>query len=435
MTTDAAAPLDKRGQFIAARKREVFAALASDLGLADRPGEAPERLYRLLTAFVHYEYLNELEGLHDAYHYLNPVLRGQTKAPEATDAAYATLTEALERVLRGANFTEVGPEQLARAARETGRIRYPVRTGAADFRAIRLFRRGDHSEEIELRSWWGLRKRRMTIEVYDEVVLFAALKPVVPEDGKRRKKKRMTPPGSVMIKAFHNIASADLDAHYPDVRVVMTNLDKLMMGLPALLAGIPLLLKLAPAFFVLYGLLRFYAGAAPPGADGIGEALIVASAILALGGFLMNQWIKFERRSLRYQKEVNDTIYFRNVTNNVGVFDHIIGVAEEQDCKEAMLAYFFLLTANEPLTQDGLDARIEAWLGRRFALKVDFEVDDALQKLDRFGVLIRSGDTLSVLPLPLALRELDRRWDGFFQFADGAGFAPAAAERLRANQQ
>ena len=83
MTADAAAPLDKRGQFIAARKRDVFAALATDLGLAQDPGEAPERLYTLLTAIVHYEYLGELERLHDAYHYLNPGLRGAMTTPPA----------------------------------------------------------------------------------------------------------------------------------------------------------------------------------------------------------------------------------------------------------------------------------------------------------------------------------------------------------------
>ena len=51
---------------------------------------------------------------------------------------------------------------------------------------------------------------------------------------------------------------------------------------------------------------------------------------------------------------------------------------------------------------------------------LDFEVDDALNKLERFGLLEREGPKMSVLPLPAALRELDRRWDGVFQFADVA---------------
>jgi hypothetical protein len=223
-----------------------------------------------------------------------------------------------------------------------------------------------------------------------------------------------------MIKCFHNIASADLEALYPDVRVVMTTRDKLMLGLPALVAGIPLLITLAPAAFVLYGLLRFYFGDPAPGNDGIGEALIVATGIMALGGFMMNQWVKFERRSLLYQQQVNDTIYFHNVTNNVGIFDYIIGVAEEQESKEMLLAYFLLLTAGAPMTKDALDRAAEAWLARCLNITVDFDVEDAVGKLERHGLLVRHGDTLAVVAMPDALSELDRRWDGVFRFADVA---------------
>ncbi len=418
MTRDAAAPLDKRGQFIVARKRELFDALVGDLGGA---GEEAERLYQLITATVHYEYLDELEELHDAYYYLNPALR-LTRPAVDVDAAYATLTAALERVLSGANFIEVTPEELERASQETGRIRTPVRNGAADFRAIRVFRRGRHDEEIERSSWFGLRRRKVTIEIYDEVVLFAALKTELPQRRKTRKPMRAVVPGSVMTKYFHNIASADLDALYPNVRAVLTLRDAMMLVVPAIAGGIPLLLKLAPTLFVLYGLVLFYLGAGAPSSDAIGEALLVASFFIALGGFILNQWIKYERRSLRYQQEVNDTIYFHNVTNNVGLFDHLIGVAEEQEVKEALLAYFMLHAADRPLTERELDSSIEDWLQRRFSLALDFEVDDALAKLERFGILARDGDMLSVLPPAEALAALDHRWDGFFHF-------PAAPEQ------
>ena len=49
-------------------------------------------------------------------------------------------------------------------------------------------------------------------------------------------------------------------------------------------------------------------------------------------------------QSLKYQKELTDNIYFRNVNNNAGIFDYIIGAAEDQECKEAFLAYYFLRT-------------------------------------------------------------------------------------------
>jgi hypothetical protein len=133
---------------------------------------------------------------------------------------------------------------------------------------------------------------------------------------------------------------------------------------------------------------------------------------------VMRQWLRYQRQSLKYQKELTDNIYFRNVNNNAGIFDYIIGAAEEQECKEAFLAYFFLRTATTAPTQPALDTRIEQWLAATFAVDVDFEVDDALAKLDRLGLLVRDGERLSVPPPQETLARLDRVWDGYFGFSE-----------------
>jgi hypothetical protein len=132
----------------------------------------------------------------------------------------------------------------------------------------------------------------------------------------------------------------------------------------------------------------------------------------------MRQWLRYQRQSLKYQKELTDNIYFRNVNNNAGIFDYIIGAAEEQECKEAFLAYFFLRTAKTAPTQAELDTRIEQWLSATFAVDVDFEVADALAKLDRLGLLVRDGERLSAPPPKETLARLDRVWDGYFGFSE-----------------
>ena len=60
----------------------------------------------------------------------------------------------------------------------------------------------------------------------------------------------------------------------------------------------------------------------------------------------------------KYQKEISDHFYFRNVSNNAGIFDYIVRHRAEQECKEAFLAYYFLLTAAEPPDQEALDEQI-----------------------------------------------------------------------------
>jgi hypothetical protein len=223
-------------------------------------------------------------------------------------------------------------------------------------------------------------------------------------------------PGAVLLKYFRDIASADLNALFPDVKVVMGFRDRLMLGVPALIGGVPILLKLASTLTVLFLVASFYLGLSNAVRDEeMAGALAAVSGLVALGGFMVTQWVRFQRQSLLHQKILSDNVYYRNVNNNAGIFDYIIGEAEEQECKEAFLAYYFLLKDGAP-TEDALDQRIEVWLKKTFGADVDFECDDALAKLERLGLLKRDGDKLSVQPLGEALIRLDRIWDNFFPF-------------------
>jgi len=80
-----------------------------------------------------------------------------------------------------------------------------------------------------------------------------------------------------------------------------------------------------------------------------------------------------QKRSLEYQKQISEHFYFRNVSNNSGIFDTLVGSAEDQEFTEAALAYFFLLMAGAPLTQKDLDGRIEDWFGAKHQLVLDFQ--------------------------------------------------------------
>ena len=225
----------------------------------------------------------------------------------------------------------------------------------------------------------------------------------------------------MLIKYFRNIARTDLNALFPSVRVVMSTFDKLVLGVPAVAGGVPILLNLASTLTVLFLVMGFYLGIV--GAiedDQLKTAFAAMSGLAALIGFFMRQWLRYQRQSLKYQKELTDNIYFRNVNNNAGIFDYIIGAAEEQECKEAFLAYYFLRTSSAPSTKLELDERIERWLAANFAVEIDFEVDDALAKLDGLGLLLRDGARYSVLPPKETLSRLDRVWDDYFQFSAAA---------------
>jgi hypothetical protein len=422
---------DGLDQFIPIRKIDILTALIGQGAFASEGDRDDFRqLCRMLGSIYHYEYFELLEKLRDDYYYFNPQIDPHSGVSAADqDKAYDELITSFVKVLKGANFVEIPHAEIEHAHRRRAVLPVEVKAPLEDYREVRFFRRGHHKEAFELTDWTGLRKRQTEVDVYDDVVLFVAMKARANDTSKRELKRlsrRKLRPGSVMIKYFRNIASADLNALFPNVQVVMSAKDKLVLGLPALAGGIPILLNLYATITVLFLVVGFYLGINAAVDDSqFKTALAALTGLVALGGFIMRQFVKYQRQSLKYQKELTDNIYFRNINNNAGIFDYIIGAAEEQECKEAFLAYHFLHVAGSPLTEDELDGRIEQWLRKSFGVDLDFEVDDALGKLDRLGLLRRDGERLSVPPLGKALVQLDDVWDNFFRAPQPEG---AAAE-------
>ena len=96
----------------------------------------------------------------------------------------------------------------------------------------------------------------------------------------------------------------------------------------------------------------------------------------------------------------------------------IVDLAEEQEVKEALLAYVFLHTGNDKqYNQESLDDAIEDWLMGNFGFDVDFEEDDALGKLEEMRLLLEESDGhLSVTPIDEALSILDDYWDNIYDY-------------------
>jgi hypothetical protein len=164
-----------------------------------------------------------------------------------------------------------------------------------------------------------------------------------------------------------------------------------------------------------------------PTLSGIGIALykIVWVATVALGSSLaflglIGGTVGYGVRSLygylntkqKYQLNLTQSLYYQNIDNNAGVIHRLLDEAAEQENREVMLAYFFLWReANEAgLSAVELDARIEAWLLTEAEQAVDFEIQDALDKLERLQLASQADGKWRAKPIQEAIAALASRW-------------------------
>jgi len=412
---DDSAGTGERDHFIPIRKIDVLEAVAADGAFSsDDERQKFRQLCRMLGAILHHRFFDRLERLRNDYFYFNPDLDHRRGVdPTTIERAYQELMDTLAGVLNNANFTEIPHEEINQAHREHALVQVDLVAPRDNYREVRFFRRGHHRETIEIKEWYGWRTRKAEIDVYDDVVLLITMRNDARSRNRHTRHVKLRP-GSVLLKYFRDIARTDLNALFPDVRVVMGVKDRLWLGIPAILGGIPILIKLATTLTVLFLVAEFYIGlgGSVKEADMAG-ALAAVGGLVALGGFIVRQWTKFQRQSLLYQKILSENVYFRNLNNNAGIFDYIIGEAEEQQCKKAFLTYKFLHIPGDGPTEQELNVRIGAWLKATFGIEVDFECHDVIERLDQLGLLRRDATRLYVAPADETFAKLRDLWAGF----------------------
>lgn len=368
---------------------------------------------RVLGAVMHYETMDELERLKALYRPLDPAEPGVDNAN-----ADGFLAE-LESILRMANFKEFPATDMIAAA-EVGNLQdLKVRTSDAGVSRIRFFARGARPAKLDIRRFWGLHRKKVDSDILDDVLIVIELARDASVTGAKAlaRIRRGVRPGAVLLKQFGDVPRTDLVTLHPGAAPAMKRRDQLILGVPAVAGGVPLLTQLGPALVVIFTVLAAVFGfeGAHLTDDALKRALAALSGLVALGAFLMRQRLKFDRQKLFYQKQLADTVYFHTVANNSGVIDGLVNAAEEQDVKEALLAYHTLL-ADGPMTKDALDKAVEQFLRETFAMDVDFEIGDAMAKLERLKLVTLEGDRYSAVSTDDALARLDEAWDGYFSY-------------------
>ncbi|MGI8983170.1 MAG: TMEM143 family protein [Acidimicrobiales bacterium] len=381
----------------------------------------------ILVALLHFEYHARLEALKDAYSPFDPdadVRVRRTLTPDEREDSRARFVAELRELLRSANFEELSEDEVEAAFERESLIDIRLDVDFDDFEKHAFFRRGEEARSVVRKSLWGLRTRRLDIVNLNRVVVYVVFKERAHFDAAGRTQLNFEP-GSTILKLFQNVPRGDLEMLFPNVEVRMRTVDKLLIGLPAIVSGAVVVgTKLIASLGVLLLLLGFRLGLRDERvAIDQAQLLALGAGLGSFGGYLWKQVSKFKNRKIRFMKALADNLYFKNLDNDAGVFYNLLGAAEEEEAKEAMLGYFFLLTADRPLSDGDLDRMLEEWFASRWDCELDFDVADSLAKLNRLQLVERQGDGYVAVPLEEAKRRLDVVWDNAFRW-NGAGAGP-----------
>lgn len=402
---------DKKFRFIPYRKHDIVEMCLADKQLQGREEEF-RHLYNMLGSIFHFEFHQITESLKDAYAPIDPDsdTRDYENAQQLTELNFVDL---LNGLLEKANYERVSENDLNQALNESSLFKIRLHVSFDDFSEVLLFCRGQSTRQETITSMMGLVSNTIEFTNYDRVVVYIRFK----DDYEQEKNSLpFCKPGATLLKLFQNVPRADLEMLFPNTSVRMRTVDKLLIGIPALVSGgVVLTTKLGASLILVGSLLGFWLGLSSQPVELNKTALMALLAgLVALGGYLWKQFNNFKNRKLRFMQTLTQNLYFKNLDNNAGVFHRLANDAEEEECKEAILAYYFLLTSEKPLTKTELDRKIEAWFSNQWHCEIDFEIDDALNKLVTLELVNNFEDKLTALPIEVAIKKLDKRWDDYF---------------------
>jgi hypothetical protein len=415
-------------RFIPFRRTSVVKMCADEVPAEER--ESFQAFAELLASLMHQEFRTRLEALKDTYYPFNPDTDTRTiveLSPGERQAAQQRLVDELTALAEDANFERISADDLGRAFVEESLMKVRLEADFDDFEQVVFYRRGAHTRQEQVKHLFGLRRRTIEFTNYAKVLVYVKFQDAAHFKAKGKDVADLPfIPGSTIIKLFQDVPRADLEMLFPNARVRMRLVDKLLIGVPAVVSGVIVVVtKLIASLIPVLLLLGFWLGVrTEPVELNQGQLVALGAALAALGGFLVRQYTKFKNRKIQFMKALSENLYFRNLDNDAGVFHHLLDAAEEEEVKEAVLAYHFLRSGGRPLTATELDRRIEDWFVRRWDAAFDFEVDDGVGKLRRLRLVDDDGQgRLTAVPLDEAKRRLDQTWDGLFAYS-----TPRAAE-------
>jgi len=364
------------------------------------------------TSLYHAKSHSKLQQLQSIYRPFNPDRDVLISKITESKEQLVQLKSELKNMLDKANFEKLSESDLNEALNKISPHGVKVSVDFDEFVDVALFYRGSaiHTEFRRNIKKFQFKKRQYDIQIYRR--LFVLLQPKnrqqrieeLTTDHQMSQKKAEKKVDTafktlgisgeedvVYMKLFKDIPEADLETLFPNTRVKIRLFDKIKLGV---LGGG------GSVGGIMATITKFSAAIDP------------VSAMIAIGGLLGVLWRQISKifsQRAKYSAILTKNLYFYSLDNNMGALTFLIDTAEIEECKEAILAYFFLLIDGETNRSD-LDNRIEKYIVDQYAIPMDFEIADGLDKLQKSGLLSQNKTGLNAVSLSEANSQLKQNW-------------------------
>ena len=391
-----------REHFIPLRVTDLIEFLCEEKGVCGTNPLTPEeqrefrRFARMIQNHFHMEYHERLQQLKDAYAPFDPdadTVPLSEPPEEQRGPLQHRLFADIRSLLERANYRLIAREEFDRVTQGRSDWGLEMTVDWDVFDQIEIYYRGDMPATRTRRKWYKLwRREEVKVPSFARLVVVIKQKP-------HRRLGRDADTRNVFLKQFKEIPKVDLEMVLPGTRVCWTKFDQALVIYPVV-TGLGIF---------LYKILSSVIGFRDLIAGAIG-AVASWSFVILLGGYGYRSYYSYTVKKTNYTLQLTKSLYYQNLDSNAGVLYRLLDEAEEQECREAILAYFFLwrYAGAQGWAPEALDDYVEIELERRLNMKVDFEIDDALHKLERMGIAERVNGRYRVPPIDRAVEALAR---------------------------
>lgn len=392
--------LDNRERALPIRQGDLTRLLLAEPDLTPEQRKQLGDFGRFLGATFHSDYYDKLRELKELYAPLDPdsdyvkVGKHTRSLTNSSDEEFiAPFKETMER----ANYRILDHDIIKEAISAPNEIGLTYVPDFSLFEHLEVWVRGYTQITRDCRNIkTKFRRRTVSLDAYQRLVVALKFKPDLNLGPLVRS-------DVLYLRMFKDVPHVDMEMHLPEqgTKPRMRWIDQAQVYSPLAISIPTILAKVFLASIVL------------------SNPLVVGGLIFGPISAGVNSFFGFQRAKQKHLLGMIHRLYYLTLANNASVLTRLIDTAEEEEYKEAMLAYFFLWRQSgraKPFNVSTLDQHIEGFLKEKTCVEINFEVTDALGKLFRLNLINKDASGgLHAVPIDKALKALDRNWESQFR--------------------